>query len=239
MGTTEPVGRCHRIFYEDKVTAFMLMSPHDLLFLTAASLTSDLMSYVVESDVLIAMQRVKLVFLPEVAGKTTCREGRAMDGDFGLCVIGKLGRAYEKMNLSCVPVVFVKVLAHLGLDLCEDVEENRKAVNLTLGVISRGVTRELGCLRECTRAEAPITPIPITIGDVATEADYNVVIYYRTEDEMKLRQYLLYTTPSFASAVGGAMGMFLGWSVYQTSGDIWRSGVWVLTAAGILRKKKK
>ncbi len=53
---------------------------------------------------------------------------------------------------------------------------------------------------------------------------HDVLIYFTSADTLRLSQRLVYTTASLASAAGGAMGMFLGWSLYQIHRDAWAAG---------------
>ncbi len=60
-----------------------------------------------------------------------------------------------------------------------------------------------------------------------------------TEEELVLKQYMIYTPSSLASAVGGAMGMFLGWSVYQGFENMWQAGKALFAALQKLKKLKR
>ncbi len=88
------------------------------------------------------------------------------------------------------------------------------------------------------------------------------IIYYSTGLVMEMRQYPIYTLGSIASSAGGAMGMFLGWSVFgvgkkdfldicflsffckskwvsQAFGELWMSLRELLVSAGLVEKKKR
>ena len=43
---------------------------------------------------------------------------------------------------------------------------------------------------------------------------WDVLIYYISGRVVTAEQYLVYTNSGIVSAVGGALGMFLGWSFY-------------------------
>ncbi len=89
------------------------------------------------------------------------------------------------------------------------------------------------------------------------------IIYYSTGLVMEMRQYPIYTLGSIASSAGGAMGMFLGWSVFgvgrrillildihlllfckskwvsQAFGEPWMSFKELLVSAGLVEKKRR
>ncbi len=81
-----------------------------------------------------------------------------------------------------------------------------------------------GCKRPCAMAEARVDKtVYMQMRPLVNES--NLAVYYKTMDAVIEEEVLLYDLNSFVAAMGGSMGLFLGFSCYQLALQAWTAGV--------------
>ena len=199
------------------VTIFLLRHPTEVLQLIFQTFYPAVELFEMSKNLDLQMQKETYTF--KSIESRPCVDGGDF-ADFGICVIASIERMLIDKGFECVPPHLESVLPRFKDKNCTDIDQIRRILALVNKQLSTMPTGEsdIKCGYPCTMHSVTATKIEFsyTTTDIPNDEHKFLFLprfangYVKTTSE-----YFIYTPLSILTATGGAMGMFLGWSVYQ------------------------
>ncbi len=135
-------------------------------------------------------------------------------------------------NFTCVPPFLESILPRFKNKTCNDVETNEQIFTLAYKYVKLD-DLQYHCPISCTSHYYQLLGLPVT----ASKEDNLTTIHVRIAngiEEITSENYV-HSPLSILTSTGGALGMFLGWSVYQNYLDCINFMTKILTKINVLK----
>ena len=146
------------------------------------------------------------------------------DHDFNSCAKREISRKIRKENIDC-STAFWNELEEFGVPVCASLNKSSFFdLQSRLGKINRDFVRDPnshGCPKLCTITKYnakveefdEMTTSLVQGQDKQCESEYSLYIYFSMDHIEIIKEYLVYDMMTIISAIGGTMGLLLGYSI--------------------------
>ena len=144
------------------------------------------------------------------------------DHDFNACAKQAISKLIKKEGIDCL-ITFWNEFEDFGLPVCSSLNESTFAtLKGKIGKINRqfiGDPRSYGCPKLCTNTKYNAKVVEFDemttslLYNEPCESEYSLYIYFSMDHIEIIKEYLVYDIMTIISAIGGTMGLLLGYSM--------------------------
>lgn len=150
------------------------------------------------------------------------------------CLINLMEKQITNQNYTCVPPALESILPSFKDKMCQDSKANEGILAIAYN-LTQYEKLEQYCKFVCKTRQFGTARFPVA----ASKQENAIKVYVRITsafEEVTTENYI-HTPLSILTSTGGALGMFLGWSVYQNYLDWVEFVTMVLVKLNILKSK--
>ena len=195
------------------VTIFLLRDLTEVLNLVGQTFFPDANLFKIDENAILQMEKESYAF--KSIESRPCQE--VMFEDFGQCVMDGLEDVLINRGVECAPPHLEPLLPKFKGKNCSDPDEIKNIMLMAskeLSSISIGKS-DIKCAFPCTLDYIKATKVDFSVEDPNTADSFLFLPRFSNGYVKTTSEYFIYTPFTILTATGGAMGMFLGWSVYQ------------------------
>lgn len=214
---TRKYAQFHLTVDQGPVAVFFLRDQIEELFLSTMTWISDIPSTIVQTDTFITLDHSisVLMSLPN----RVCSSGATLES-FGNCLARELEDSILERGYNCSPIHFLPYLNRFNGTECQNAQDIADILKFGQALLVRGVRNGDGtgkCRKQCaTHHSTPLnTPLASDRASKKNDSFWTFTFGFNCITTRIHTEMYLYDTADIVAAIGGALGMFLGWSCYQ------------------------
>ncbi|XP_059088928.1 uncharacterized protein LOC131885022 isoform X2 [Tigriopus californicus] len=215
---TRKYAQFHLSVDQGPVAVFFLRDRIEELFLSTMTWISDIPSTIVQTDTFITLDHSisVLMSLPD----RVCSPEATLES-FGSCLAVELEDLILERGFNCSPIHFLPYLKRLSGNECQTPQDIGTILKFGQALLVRGVRNGNGtgkCQKQCTTHYSIPLSTPLASDRAASKKSdtyWTFTFGFNCVTTTTHTEMFLYDTADIVAAIGGALGMFLGWSCYQ------------------------
>ena len=166
----------------------------------------------------------KTSFVNQNRPQRRCEEGKNLHG-YGQCIRHNLQEyMIDKKGLKCAPPHLIQIMNMFNGTICKTSNETQKGIEILtseMGLLPLQESHIKPCLFPCLTDSYSVTALDFEYAQMPDDKWWLFVRFSNGYVET-VSEYFIYEFLDIITATGSALGMFLGWSLFQQYEDIWK-----------------